>query len=537
MLYLEVSSDGSYRTDEWVVSWRYRHDTIARGSQPDGNRVSVGERRLDASTTLPLPDHAVDLLVLRFSALRELDEANLSILMRVSAQHLRDDGELFIVCGSPPAPNGGLPDVGGNRKLSVIGGLARKVRDFMNALRAEDALKRPAGALRAHGFQHTEWSVAEYNASGEPARLSLLKHQRGMQQPTSLRKWFRLRSQCGLTLIRASRHALRPSRLYSALRAIRESAGGNAAANERPALIDTMLISPKGKVVVLGQLGDDGFVLRMPFTPEARAGCEQNMRALRTLQAALDVAPIVPHPLLEVDIGGRYLSGERLVPGTPLGFLPLNEVALRLVEELVYQLNPRNRLQPARLVGEAYNELIKVPLAALVSFSTVDMQHETLNDFFTHRLRGSIVSLGLSHGDFSVSNIYVDGGRVSGIIDWDEGAMHGLPVLDAISHLVSRQCRRVHGLTNAIACLAVRRWPVDYELDFLERCYAHFEVTPGQHFAMVMLYWLRVVSNQSRHWFAGNDEFVVRNVQPIVRMIVEQMQGTPSITEPISPGS
>jgi hypothetical protein len=535
VLYLDVTSDGSHRTDKWVVSWRYRHHTIAPVAQPDSNRVDVGEQRLDRSTTLPIPDHTVDLLVLRASALRELDEANLSILMSLSAPHLRDDGEFFVISGAPPPPDCGAPDAGVSRKPSIPGGLSGIVKDLLNTFQAGER-KRTAGALRAHGFQHTEWFVAEYNASGEPTRLSLLKHQREMQQPTSLKKWFRLRSQRGVTLIRASRHTLRPSTLFSALASMRRNTDGNAAGNRGPAIIDTMLISPKEKVVVLGRQGDDRFVLRIPFTPGARAGCEQNMLALRTLQADPDLAQIVPHPLLEIDTCGRYFSGESLVPGMPLRFLPLNEATLGYAEALLHRLNPPHRLQPIRLDGETYEELVQAPITVLARLPAVRMHCEVLLTFFALSLHGSNVRLGLCHGDFSVRNIYMDGGRVSGVIDWDEGDVHGLPVLDAIGHLISRQSRRGNGLADAIASLAARRWPVDYELDFLERCYVHFNVAPDQHFALVMLYWLRVISNQARHWFAGNDEFVVRKVQPIVSLIVEQMQAA-SVAEPISPSS
>ena len=245
------------------------------------------------------------------------------------------------------------------------------------------------------------------------------------------------------------------------------------------------------------------------------------MRVLEGLQSASRLTGIAPRPILEEEDHERYFVVESQVRGTSLRHLPQGEDDLRLVEDLLRSMNPVKALETGILGDDLFNRLVAAPLDLMLPLISDGEHHRLLFEFFYKAFRGSHFNFGVSHGDFSVRNIYLDHGRVSGVIDWDDGSMRGLPVLDAISHLLSRQSRRGKGFEDSCIRLATREWPLDYELQFLDRCYRYFGVDPGQHIALVMLQWLHVVSNQSQHWFGQDDAFTQQHIGKIAAFISE----------------
>jgi hypothetical protein len=102
--------------------------------------------------------------------------------------------------------------------------------------------------------------------------------------------------------------------------------------------------------------------------------------------------------------------------------------------------------------------------------------------------------------------------------------MQGIPMLDGISHLISRQYRRKRGFSSALWNLANLQWPAKEELDFLERFYHHFGVDTKQHFNFVMLQWLHAVSQHFDLQHAREPHFVDSRIIEVVRFLAAHVK-------------
>ena len=103
---------------------------------------------------------------------------------------------------------------------------------------------------------------------------------------------------------------------------------------------------------------------------------------------------------------------------------------------------------------------------------------------------------GLVHGDFRPDTLLVQGTDVTAIIGWEFSRPDGLPVLDAITHLLGLQRLRTpsRSLEQAVALMARRDWPVAEELAMLNAVYRKFGVDERGHAELVHLAWAHQVS-------------------------------------------
>jgi aminoglycoside phosphotransferase (APT) family kinase protein len=123
-------------------------------------------------------------------------------------------------------------------------------------------------------------------------------------------------------------------------------------------------------------------------------------------------------------------------------------------------------------------------------------------DEVTRRVSGDPSSvygaIALSHGDVSVGNLFVDNGSISGAIDWEYAREDGLPALDMLAYLESRQRLAEAGSSVAdnLLRLAQWEWPCDEEAAALRDLYAHFGVDAAHHETLCLLTWVVHASHQ-----------------------------------------
>lgn len=103
-----------------------------------------------------------------------------------------------------------------------------------------------------------------------------------------------------------------------------------------------------------------------------------------------------------------------------------------------------------------YCRLVGQPLERVLAVMADPVKREGLVRRFRETLKGRPMTLGISHGDFSLNNIYIREDDGCGLIDWDDSALEGLSIEDAISHLSSRLVRRAEGFVAALLGLATR---------------------------------------------------------------------------------
>lgn len=367
-----------------------------------------------------------------------------------------------------------------------------------------------ARALKRQGLDHAEWVTLARDGAGCLSRIQPLESRSPWAgRPFNLRRHLRLKV-AGEFAVRASASALQAPLIAQCLQSTQ------LAMHSLSCGVQSLMVTPKEKVVAIAALDDSRAVLRIPLSVAGRLASEQNARVLRHLGTLPQLSNLVPRLIHQGDADGIIFTAETFVDGTPLRHLQQGPQALQAVEALLHSINPRLNLQRRKIEGDAFEALIARPLAAILPLVRTQQDRDWLQQYLIDSFRGKEASFGISHGDLSVRNIYMKHSNVVGVIDWDEASLQGMPVLDAISHLFSLQSRRGNGLADTLGRLLTRRWPEQVELDFLARCYDYFGVDPEEHQSLVLLYWLQIVGNQAGYWyFAGNeltrnmiDEFV-----------------------------
>ena len=462
----------------------------------------------DSSLTLPLNKTTVDFVIVRFWNGAMPAVARIRPLIDEAIRVASPDAEILFLYhamqASPKVSPQSIWHTVSNRTIEIL--LA------LTTLRYR-LLKR---ALRRAGLTQFEWFAPEYDADGAPTTIHSVKPDSFRPDGVSWREWLRVRSLPTL-IARSSRTALPLTHFEYAV----EETKKILPVPTQNLKTEKILISHKEKIVGLLRGPAEGVVVRLPFSELATNNCRQNIKALNRLKNLPFVNRLAPRPLLEFDKDDSYFSTESFVSGKPLKQFPQSTDSLEFVEELLHAMNDPGDLKTETLEGSAYEYRVERPLEKLLSVASSSSNSSLVRKILSEKLHGLSIPVGLTHGDLSTNNLLIQNGRNCGVIDWDEGSLLGVPVLDAICHLISRQFRRKPGFSSALSQLISRQWPVKEELEFLDRCYQYFRVDPAHHFGFVMLHWLRSVSIQSDLIYAKEAIFVDRHIDKVVEFIIQ----------------
>jgi hypothetical protein len=247
---------------------------------------------------------------------------------------------------------------------------------------------------------------------------------------------------------------------------------------------------------------------------------------LEFLRDRKNINRFVPTLILSGSVGGQAYFVETLVQGRPLAKV-LDRIAFqtmsRQIEMLMEVLNPKWGLSSSdALVGERFESEVLNPLNALRTLIE-DNPVARLREYFEKRLYGLRIPFGITHGDLSLSNVFVSNDdAVSGLIDWEGGAEKSLPVLDAI-HYIESYHRRLTGqrVGRAIPLLARGDFADEAHKRFLFSMYERMEIDPGAHVALVYLKWARHMAYLGRFWLPYDSDGIREFVSPVLDSILE----------------
>ena len=93
---------------------------------------------------------------------------------------------------------------------------------------------------------------------------------------------------------------------------------------------------------------------------------------------------------------------------------------------------------------------------------------------------------------------FINGRKVSGVIDWEESDDDGIPSLDAICLVFSCYSQlsdKFRGTESLLEMSKMHRNFAPY-IEPLQLYYDKTDVDPGLHEGLVLLYWLNVVSHR-----------------------------------------
>lgn len=267
-------------------------------------------------------------------------------------------------------------------------------------------------------------------------------------------------------------------------------------------VLTTCRVTAKDKGVLLGNLDGQPIVVKIPFSESAARGEARHSALITSLVELPGFSSILPVPLTSGEIQNLRYHVESRIPGVPLleKLTTSNRSAfLSPITETLRLLNPnlRNK-ESVQLTGETFARLVDRPLQKVLAVLDRPDLAVSAKQFFRDQLEGAKVWTGLEHGDFSVSNIFVSEGKVSGLLDWESADPDGLPILDAFNYLDSVERQLNHGATMAdtIPMLANLAWKQPEEQRYLARLTESFGVDRRHHAGFAYLYWLRHVAQQ-----------------------------------------
>jgi hypothetical protein len=211
-------------------------------------------------------------------------------------------------------------------------------------------------------------------------------------------------------------------------------------------LVGARLLPTGNDVAVLAALlDDDPVIVKLALSPTANGGLVRHTEMLAAL-APLDLFDRIPR-LLEsgvVDVGGgcRYVV-ESAFPGSVLT-VHADSLVVGSALELVSSVHERSAGSTVLSIDDV-DALVDPHIAALTAAGLASWRVAAL-DHIRAVLRASLVgrelSLSITHGDCWPGNVMgaIDGRgqwRARGLIDWENGALRGLPEIDLAHYLLA----------------------------------------------------------------------------------------------------
>ncbi len=289
---------------------------------------------------------------------------------------------------------------------------------------------------------------------------------------------------------------------------------------------ERMLVSPKEKAVLLGQAGTLPVVMTIACNAAARAAQARHHRFLESSRDLPTVAALVPVPLCQGVVQNVSYSVEQRLTGHALQH-ELNNGRragwLDEVRRVVRVLDPDPAHTPTvALQGEDFERLFGAPLTRVLDVLDDRSAARSLEAGLTDLVRGLPVKIGLMHGDFSVSNLFVADGQISGLIDWEDVNPRGIPLLDAFNYLDSthRHCSLGLELADTLPLLARMQWPVADEQRWLERLLGESGHERRHALPLAVLYWLWHVEPQLAFRLAFDRRQIARRIEKVARALL-----------------
>ena len=193
--------------------------------------------------------------------------------------------------------------------------------------------------------------------------------------------------------------------------------------------------------------GDAGSpaLLKATGTRQGRLQLERQVDVLAALHADERLgrwARLVPHTLGVGDVNGLHFVLESRLPGadpraaSAADRARVTPLALEVIAEL------QARTGTVAPVDEAtVGQWVRRPAGHVRAVVRADhrLALDRLETDLAAALAGRNVARSWVHGDFNRTNVLLDGGRISGIVDWCEAEPDGLVGADAITLLVSER--------------------------------------------------------------------------------------------------
>jgi O-antigen/teichoic acid export membrane protein len=290
-------------------------------------------------------------------------------------------------------------------------------------------------------------------------------------------------------------------------------------------------------VVAIGPAGERRALLKAADTANGQLELRQQTSALAALHADPRLSnwtPLIPRVLGTAEVGDIYCHLETLMPGKP-GSDALADPARRgpFLSSAVSAISELHRHTAIlRRVGDTeLDEWVHGPIDAISAKLPAGLRTEARNvaALLDARLRGEVLGIGWSHGDYLPVNLLAaPNGQVSAIIDWCTASPDGLSVLDVAMFVSMAEAMATGEEFGPV----VRRWlggVPQAEAEVLVGCQSALGGSVLAPEVLVLLGWLKHVSicvSRSNRT-AANPVWNRRNVRVVLQGAASRLDAGP----------
>ncbi len=284
-----------------------------------------------------------------------------------------------------------------------------------------------------------------------------------------------------------------------------------------------VLITGKDKWVGFVRYKDIAAVVKIPLEKMAREEEKANLEILQWASAQTkELSSLLPLPLANEKVGGLEHYLESQILGEPFSALVQNlgrPGAWKQVEKIL-DLFLECDNQEAKLEGELYKFWVEAKLETVAQVLPGKYSLEKFRNKFKELLWGKSLNLGLTHGDFSVSNLMARENReICGIFDWGWGKLNGICLVDSLNYLdsVERLQSKNHLIDN-IRMLLKKKWRVEAEYQGALRHLEKSGWAESHWNSAILFFWLYTASAR----LADNFRYDQKGIQKQILDFVDE---------------
>jgi aminoglycoside phosphotransferase len=261
-------------------------------------------------------------------------------------------------------------------------------------------------------------------------------------------------------------------------------------------------------------------LLKAAGTRQGRLQLERQVAVLAALHADARLGPwarLLPRTLCADEVDGLYFVLESRLPGTdPRGATAVEQArVVPLALDAIGELHTRTGTV-ARVDAGTLDRWVSRPAAEVRA--VVRGAHraalDRLEAELVAALSGRDVPRSWVHGDYNRTNVLLDGGAVSGIVDWPDGEPDGLVGADALMLLLFEPILAGDELGHVLLRWLADPGPVAEVVHGMQRRVG----PPVETRTMLLLSWLRHVGGNlaDSTRYAANPVWMHRNVRAVL---------------------
>jgi ubiquinone/menaquinone biosynthesis C-methylase UbiE/aminoglycoside phosphotransferase (APT) family kinase protein len=283
-------------------------------------------------------------------------------------------------------------------------------------------------------------------------------------------------------------------------------------------------VTRRDRILVRLAARDTEFMLKIPASEDAREAEDRQARVLEGLAGEDALVSLTPKPLARGVFQSIPYYLESIVRGQPMAS-GATEMSRRReasrVADFLGLMHAAAVDVASDHVGAFLAREIDVPIARLIAAGTDRAACMQVRERLLEKLKGGSWKFGLRHGQLTMNNILVTDGSISGVLGWGRAVTDGLPALDAIGYLISRETGDASTVDALPAFERLIRWEwsCEEELALLRNTYRTLNVDMDKHEVMCLVSTLHHVAELSTTTARFDPSFVRRAILPVANWL------------------